>query len=75
MKADGRMWMKIYTNELGHMTKMADMPVYGKNQIFLFRINWPKALKLGMYEGESISNQPNLFQVEIHLFFFDVIAL
>ena len=27
------------------------------------------------YEGESISNQPNLFQVEIHLFFFDVIAL
>ena len=27
------------------------------------------------YEGESISNQPNLFPVEIHLFFFDVIAL
>ena len=27
------------------------------------------------YEGESISNQPNLFSVEIHLFFFDVIAL
>ena len=26
-------------------------------------------------EGESISNQPNLFPVEIHLFFFDVIAL
>ena len=33
--------------------------------------------KLGRlnYEGESISNQPNLFPVEIHLFFFDVIAL
>ena len=29
----------------------------------------------GMYKGESISNQPNLFPVEIHLFFFDVIAL
>ena len=28
-----------------------------------------------LYEGESISNQPNLFQVEIHLFFFIVIAL
>ena len=28
-----------------------------------------------IYEGESISNQPNLFPVEIHLFFFDVIAL
>ena len=27
------------------------------------------------YEGESIINQPNLFPVEIHLFFFDVIAL
>ena len=26
------------------------------------------------YEGESISNQPNLIPVEIHLFFFDVIA-
>ena len=23
--------MKIYTNELDHMTKMAAMPVYGKN--------------------------------------------
>ena len=29
----------------------------------------------GVYEGESISNQPNLFPVEIHRFFFDVIAL
>ena len=28
-----------------------------------------------MYEGESIKNQPNLFLVEIDLFFFDVIAL
>ena len=23
--------MKIKTNELGHMTKMAAMPIYGKN--------------------------------------------
>ena len=23
--------MKIYTNELGHMTKMVAMPIYGKN--------------------------------------------
>ena len=23
--------MKIYTNELGHMTNMASMPIYGKN--------------------------------------------
>ena len=27
------------------------------------------------YAGESISNQPNLFPVEIHLFFFNVIVL
>ena len=31
MKAFGRMGMKIYTNELGHLTKMATMPIYGKN--------------------------------------------
>ena len=29
----------------------------------------------GNYEGESICNQPNLFPIEIHLLFFDVIAL
>ena len=27
------------------------------------------------YGGESISNRPNLFPVEIHLYFFSVIAL
>ena len=31
MKAEGRMGIKIYANELGHMTKMAAMPIYGKN--------------------------------------------
>ena len=31
LKAGGRIGMKIYTNELGHMTKMATMPIYGKN--------------------------------------------
>ena len=31
MKAKVRMGMKIYTNELGHMTSMATMPIYGKN--------------------------------------------
>ena len=25
------MGMKIYTNELGHMTNMAVMPIYGRN--------------------------------------------
>ena len=31
MKAWGKMGMKIYMNELCHMTKMATMPIYGKN--------------------------------------------
>ena len=31
MKAWGRIGMKICTNELGHMTNMAAMPIYGKN--------------------------------------------
>ena len=31
MKAWGRIGMKIYINELGHMTNMAAMPIYGKN--------------------------------------------
>ena len=31
MKAWGRIGMKICTNELGHMTNMATMPIYGKN--------------------------------------------
>ena len=31
MKAFGRIGMKIYTCEFGHLTKMAAMPIYGKN--------------------------------------------
>ena len=30
MKASGKMEMKIYINELGHMTNMAARPIYGK---------------------------------------------
>ena len=49
--------MKIFTNwvvflqiELGHMTKMAAMPIYGKKplKIFFSRTNGPMALKHGM---------------------------
>ena len=32
MKAEVRMGMKIFTNELGHMTNMATMHIYGKNR-------------------------------------------
>ena len=40
---------KIYTNCSGHMTKMATMPIYGKNplNIFFSRTKRPMALGLG----------------------------
>ena len=31
MKAQGRMGIEIYINELGHMTNMVTMPIYGKH--------------------------------------------
>ena len=40
MKDNGRMGMKIYINELGHMIKMAAMPIYGK------KIKKPSSLEL-----------------------------
>ena len=41
--------MKIYTNELGHMTNMAAVPIYGKNLKKIFsRTNRPMTLKLNM---------------------------
>ena len=41
---------KIYTNCTGHMTKMATMPIYGKNplNIFFSGTKRPMALGLGM---------------------------
>ena len=30
---------KIYTNCFGHLTKMADMPIYGKNPLKIFFLN------------------------------------
>ena len=42
--------MKIYTNGLVHMTKMAAMPIYGKNlsKIFVSRTSGQIAMKHGM---------------------------
>ena len=39
--------MKVCSNGLGHMTKMAAMPIYGKNLKKSFSPE-PKALKVGM---------------------------
>ena len=41
---------KFYSNDPGHMTKMATMPIYDKNfkKIFFSGIKGPMTLKLGM---------------------------
>ena len=41
---------KLYTKYVGHMTKMATMPIYGKNlvKIFFSRTRRPVTLRLGM---------------------------
>ena len=41
---------KVYTRDLGHMTKMAAMPIYGKklSKIVFSRTKRPMTLKLGM---------------------------
>ena len=42
--------MKFYTNEVGLITNMAAMPIYGKNlkKTFCSRINRPMTLKLSL---------------------------
>ena len=43
--------MKIYRHDAGHMTKMAAMPIYGKNpsKIFFSGTGGPISMKLGMW--------------------------
>ena len=42
---------KVCINGLGHMTKMAAMPIYGKNlkKIFFSKTGRPISMKLGIY--------------------------
>ena len=41
--------MKIYWHDAGHMTKMAAMPIYGKNPSKIFsRTGSPISIKLGI---------------------------
>ena len=46
--------MKVCSNGPGHMTKMAAMPIYGKNplKIFFSRTRRPMTLGLGMKHQE-----------------------
>ena len=51
MKTPYNKLKKIYANCFGHMTKMADMLIYGKKplKIFSSRIRRLMTLRLGMY--------------------------
>ena len=50
MQPLGPLGTKICSNGMGHMIKMAAMPIYGKNRkkIFFSRTIRPMTLKLGM---------------------------
>ena len=50
MKTPYNKLAKIYANWYGHMTKMADMPIYGKNplKVFFSRTQMPMTFGVGM---------------------------
>ena len=39
---------KIYTNYFGYMTKMANMPIYGKNPLKIFFSRTRRSMTLGL---------------------------
>ena len=52
--------MKVYTNELGHMTSMAAMPIYDKTcKMFFSKIDGRILLKLDKNKRLSIKRQKN----------------
>ena len=48
MKTPNDKSANIYTKFFGHMTKMADTPIYGKNLLKIFFSRRPVTLTLGM---------------------------
>ena len=55
--------MKIYTNELGHMTNMAAMPIYGKIlKTLLLQNQLTNDLETG-YVASSMGVLPKLFKL------------
>ena len=55
--------MKIYINELGHMTSMAAMPVYGKNPKNLLLHNQLTNDIETLYVALSMQVLPRLFKL------------
>ena len=56
--------MKIYTNELGHMTNMAAMPIYGR-----VRTDLEKSLKMTLVLENSWNSKKIQFVLELSLNF------
>ena len=55
--------MKIYTNEMGHMTNMAAMPIYGKNlKNLLLQNHWTDDLET-LYVALFMQDLPRLFKL------------
>ena len=48
MKTPYNKLAKIYANCYGHMTKMADMPIYGKNPLKIFFSRTKRLMTLGL---------------------------
>ena len=48
MKTPYNKLAKIYTNCFGHMTRMADMPIYGKNPLKVFYSGTGRLMALGL---------------------------
>ena len=59
MKAFRYKEMKIYKNDAGHMTKMAAMPIYGKNPSNFLR-NYCVDLNQTLYESYQVQGNENL---------------
>ena len=55
--------MKIYTNELGHMTNMAAMPIYGKTLKNLLLQNQQTDDLETLYVALSMQVLPRLFKL------------
>ena len=66
--------MKIFTNELGHMTKIASMPIYGKKNLknLLLQNQWFDGLGT-WYVASGTRILPRLFKlcpwVDLDLFY------
>ena len=63
MKAYGRMGMKIYTNEFGHLTNMAAMTMVKSFKIFFSRTKKKTDDLETWYEALSMQVLPRLFKL------------